>query len=266
MMTHIVSLSGGIGSWYTARIVVDEIAEEDPVVLLFADTLIEDEDTYAFLDAAVKDLGLPLTRIADGRTPWQVFKDERFLGNSRIDPCSKILKRELIDKWVRKRYTPDNCVKYIGIDWTEEHRLTRHRERSKPWVVRAPLCEDRWKHITREHMHAEAARRGLPKQRLYTMGMPHANCGGGCVKAGITHFMRLYDRFPARFAEWEANEQGVIDHLEDLGCAPGTASMLKDRRGGTTKPMTLRELRARIEAKDPTLPKYDWGGCGCAID
>ena len=260
-MTHIVSISGGIGSWYTAKIVCEDIAAPgEAVVLLFADTLIEDRDTYAFLEAGAAALGQTITKVSDGRTPWQVFKDERFLGNSRIDPCSKILKRELIDRWIRGRFQPDTCCKYVGIDWTEVHRFERHSARSAPWKVRAPLCEARWQHITREAMHAAAAAAGLPRQRLYEMGMPHANCGGGCVKAGITHFMRLYDHFPLRYREWEENEEDVRQHIG------ADVSMLKDRRGGTKKPLTLRALRKRIEAGDPTLPKYDWGGCGCAID
>ena len=72
------------------------------------------------------------------------------LGNSRIDPCSAILKRELLDKWVRDRFTPANCVRYVGIDWTEENRFTRHKARLEPWPVRAPLCEEPWNKITKE--------------------------------------------------------------------------------------------------------------------
>ena len=267
MVTHIVSISGGIGSWYTAKIVVEDIQQPgDEVVLLFADTKIEDRDTYKFLEAGARALGVPLTKIQDGRTPWQVFKDERFLGNSRIDPCSKILKRQLIDTWIRERYTPVNCVKYVGIDWTEVHRFEGHAKRSAPWVVRAPLCEERWQSVTREQMHAAAAVAGLPRQRLYEMGMPHANCGGGCVKAGITHFMKLYDKFPERFKEWEENEADVADHIVSLRPEVKRPTILRQQRKGVKEYVSLRELRERIEAGDPTLPKYDWGGCGCAID
>ena len=90
--------SGGVGSWMTARRVVD-MHGTDGLVLLFADTMMEDEDLYRFIVDAAKNIGGEFVRIADGRTPWQVFTDERFLGNTKVDPCSKILKRQLLDKW-----------------------------------------------------------------------------------------------------------------------------------------------------------------------
>src|ERR1019366_4527713 len=101
---HVVMFSGGISSWAAARRVVERYGTAR-VTLLFADTLIEDHDSYRFLAESAYDLGLPVTRIADGRTPWEVFRDERFLGNSRIDPCSKILKRNLCARWIADRFT-----------------------------------------------------------------------------------------------------------------------------------------------------------------
>lgn len=45
-------------------------------------------------------VGGEFIRLADGRDIWQVFRDVKFLGNTRIDPCSRVLKRELMRKWV----------------------------------------------------------------------------------------------------------------------------------------------------------------------
>ena len=39
-------------------------------------------------------------------------------------------------------------------------------------------------------------------------------------------------------------------------------TMLKDRRGGVTKSLSLEALRLRVESGEE-FPKYDWGGCGC---
>ncbi len=257
-MNHVVHLSGGVGSWATGRIVKDEIAQNgDTLTLLFADTLIEDADTYRFLYAAADDLETPLTRIADGRTPWEVFKDNRFLGNTRVDLCSRILKRELLASYLDAHFDPADTINYIGIDWTEVHRLERARPRWEPWKLEAPLVETTF---SKADLLTWAETRGLPRQRLYEMGMPHANCGGGCVKAGQGHFAKLLAQFPERFAEWETNEQTMRDLLGDV-------SILRDRTGGTTKPLTLRQLRKRIETKDTAqLDLFDFGGCGCAID
>ena len=127
-MQRVVMFSGGIGSWGAARRVADQYGT-DGLVLLFTDTLIEDADLYRFLDDAAEDIGVPVTRIADGRTPWEVFADVKFLGNSRVDPCSRVLKRDLADAWLAERYQPENVVVYVGIDWTEVHRFDRMRDR-----------------------------------------------------------------------------------------------------------------------------------------
>lgn len=46
-MQHVVMYSGGIGSWAAAKQVVQQAGAEN-MVLLWADTKIEDEDLYRF--------------------------------------------------------------------------------------------------------------------------------------------------------------------------------------------------------------------------
>ena len=251
-MKHVVMFSGGVASWAAARRVADEHGTAD-LTLLFTDTLTEDEDTYRFLDEAAADVGGTLVKIADGRTIWDVFRDERFLGNSRVDPCSRILKRDLSRKWLEANCDPSDTTVYLGFDWTEEHRYVRAAARWLPWSVEAPMLFPPYR--LRAEMMADAEARGLRTQRLYRLGMDHANCGGGCVKAGQSHFAKLLDVFPARYAEWEANEQSLRDDL-------GNVSILRDRIGGDTGPLTLTALRERIEAGQ-SIPLWEIGGCAC---
>ena len=68
------------------------------------------------------------------------------------------------------------------------------------------------------------------------------------------------------YAEWERNEADVFRHIKETSKRPKINTILKDRRGGVTRSMSLKMLRERIEAGDESLPKYDWGGCGCALD
>lgn len=246
--------SGGVGSWAAAKRVAEDHGTDD-MVLLFTDTLIEDEDTYRFLREAAENVGAPLVEIADGRTPWQVFEDVAFLGNTRADPCSRILKRDLADAWLAENHEPDDVTVYVGIDWSEEHRFTRLAERKLPWRYEAPLCDPPL--LTKDDMHAWAESEGLERQRLYKLGMPHANCGGGCVKMGQGGFARLYQADPCRYAEWERNEERLREQLGDV-------AILRDRRGGDTKPLTLRALRERIES-DRQVDLFDIGGCGCFV-
>ncbi|WP_197684740.1 hypothetical protein [Amycolatopsis keratiniphila] len=85
-MHRVIQWSGGIGSWATAELVVRQ-HPDDEVTLLFAGVLIEDSDLYRFNADASERLGIPITRVCDGRTPFELFRDSRFsemLGSRRV--------------------------------------------------------------------------------------------------------------------------------------------------------------------------------------
>jgi len=294
---HVVSFSGGAGSWAAAKRVAERVPREQ-LTLLFADTLIEDQDTYrVLLEGAANVLGLPrpelltkavldlpelstddphcverkeclaivrsaaawqipgLVWIAEGRHPWEVFEDRRFIGNSSVDPCSRILKREFMDAWRDSNCTPDACVMYVGIDWSEKHRLARMLPLVAPWRYEAPLCEPPYmtKCGVLDWMRSEC----IEPSRGYALGFPHDNCGGFCCKAGIAHFAQLYRVRRSVFDWHEWWEQRLRSQVGDY-------SMLTDRRGGTKKPLTLSALRERIESGEQ-FGSEEWGGCGCAL-
>jgi len=251
---YVVLFSGGAASWAAARRVVESGVPASHVTLLFTDTMTEDEDLYRFLDEAAADIGAPVTRLADGRDIWQVFKDERYLGNTRADPCSRILKRDLSRKWIEANCDPDHTTIVLGFDWTEVHRLDRARRAWEPWYVEAPMTARPYR--LKAEMLADLEARGIRPPRLYGLGFEHNNCGGGCVKAGIGHFAQLLQVFPARYAEWEAKEEKVRQHIG------ADVSILRDRTGGDTSVMTLAALRHDLEA-GASMPLWDIGGCAC---
>lgn len=109
MVKHVVMFSGGAGSWATGKRVVERHGSKD-VTLLYTDTRMEHPDLYRFLIEGAGDIGAPLLILADGRDPWQVFFDVRYLGNTRKDPCSKILKRDLANKWLKDNCNPADTI------------------------------------------------------------------------------------------------------------------------------------------------------------
>lgn len=294
---HVGSFSGGAGSWAALKLVAEQVPHNQ-LTLLFADTIIEDQDTYRMViegaaniyslprpnDLIERALALPeltitdphcierksqldpirtetmrlipgLVWLADGRHPWEVFEDRRFIGNSRADPCSLILKRELMDAWRDANCSPLNTVCYVGIDWSEKHRLERMLPLVVPWRYEAPLCETK---LTKNGVFQWLGREGIALPRAYAMGFPHNNCGGFCVKAGMAHFAHFLRQWPIRFAWhewWERRLRAIV----------GDFSMLADRRGdGKKKVLTLTMLRERIEAGE-CFGDEEWGGCGCAL-
>jgi len=256
-MTHVVFFSSGIGSWAAAKRVVAEYGAER-TKLLFMDTRIEDEDNYRFLRDASENVGAELVTITDGRTPFDVFKDVRFMGNSRVDPCSRVLKREAADSWLATNYTPETCVAYVGIDWTEEHRYTRMAERKLPWVYKAPLTEEPL--LMKAQLLQLARTEGLKPPRMYDYGFQHANCGGFCIKSGQAQFSKLWDTWPERYREMEAKEQDVYAHIG------ATRPFLRVTEDGELRYLTLREFREKYLEDGKQIDLFDWGGCGCFAD
>lgn len=259
MSRHVVMFSGGIASWAAANRVAQEHGTDD-LVLLFTDTLIEDEDVYRFLDEASAQVGGELVRLSDGRNPWEVFHDVRFLGNSRADPCSRILKRELSKKWINENCDPDDSVLYVGIDWTEEHRLGPIQRNWKPYQMVAPLCSPPY--LTRAQIIDLARNEGIEPPRQYAIGFAHANCGGFCIKSGLASFKLLLEAFPKRYRWHEEQEQKLQEYLGK------PVTIMRDRSGGTTTPISMKQFRERIEAEGTNLfdtfeLEHDIGGCGC---
>jgi hypothetical protein len=244
--------SGGVASWAAAKRV--KVKEGDELVLLFADTMMEDEDLYRFLEEAAEDVGGTLVKIADGRTPWEVFKDRRYLGNSRVDPCSRILKRDLIRSWLEENCDPAHTYIYLGIAWDEKHRFDRAKKYWGKWKIKAPLLVQPL--LGKWGMLEQLEKTGIAPPRLYAMGFPHNNCGGFCIKAGMAQFNLLREKFPERYQEHEDKELELQRYLGK------EVTILRDRTGGIATPLSLRDLRLRAEGGDQGDP-YDWGGCGC---
>lgn len=254
---HLVYFSGGICSWYEALLCSLKYGKEG-LVLLFADTKMEDCDLYRFLDEAAENIGAPLVKIADGRTPWEVMRDEKLLANTRMDACSKILKRELLDRWTKQNCAPETTVLHFGMDWTEHDRLQRIKSRKAPWKVEGLAAT--WSPLlSKPQMIKHLKRQGIKPPRLYEMGFPHNNCGGFCVKAGQAHFALLLRTMPERYRYHEEQENKL---RAELGWRQ---TILRDARGGKVKPITLTQFRERLEKMPSLFDEHEWGGCGCAL-
>jgi hypothetical protein len=300
VMKHVAMFSGGIGSWSAARRVAERNGT-DNLTLLFSDTLIEDNDLYRFLiEGAANVFGLTVNPAlsgaprllpqvyedfeerrqqleiirnwamldipglvwqAEGRQPWEVFHKERYLANTRVDPCSKILKREMADRWISDNLEPDSSIIYVGIDWSEAHRYTGLRDRRFAvggWRYEAPMTEPPL--IDKADMLAALEFHGIKVPELYDLGFAHNNCGGFCVKSGMSQFKRLLEVKPELYAYHEAEEERLRQFLNK------DVAILRDRRGGTSKPLTMTALRKRVEAAVVPVPTDEWGGCGCFLD
>lgn len=263
-------------------------AEDSPDYRVAADVPIEEyagnPEWRAFLaDLRARTIdALPeLTWLVEGRDPWEIFRDERFLGNSQKDPCSKIAKRLIADDW-----RMEHCIREgelfgpadvfgVGIGVHERHRFDDGqgggigpRNRAEGWLYHAPIidAEDALRAGGHDHLallYAPLEDFGLATPRLYGFGNVHGNCGGFCIKAGHAHFANRYRRQPERYA-YDAMMERKLGAF--LG---GEYTILTDRRGGEgKKPMSLEQFAARLRAEPGREYEYEpgEGGCGCMID
>lgn len=295
-MKHIIFYSGGLGNWATAKRVAQRHGK-DNMILLFTDTLIEDQDLYRFLlettqniynidqsDLIERTKHIPETShetmedrkehlkqladetrernpnfvwLNDGRDPWDVFKDVRFLGNSRLANCSHELKQKMSKKWIKDHYSHEECVLYLGIDWTEEHRTKAPRKNWAPYQVEYPMCEEPL--ITKIDLAKDLEAEGLERPRLYEWAS-HNNCGGFCVRAGQGHFAELYRNKPKLYKYHEEKEKEMQRFLER------EVTILKRTRDGEKLNLSLEQLRHELEQGGEQVDMFDVGGCGCFVD
>lgn len=148
MTVHVVQFSTGVGSAYTAKLVIDR-NPDDKVLLLFADVARdggewwegEDPDNYRFANDIVEALDVELVTVRDGRGVWGLAAEQRMIPNNRAPFCSRILKHEPCQQWLTDNCDPATTVLHVGIDITEAHRCEPIVSRWAPWQVEFPLMQ-----------------------------------------------------------------------------------------------------------------------------
>ena len=264
-MKYIVNVSSGLASAEALERTIARAGIENTIGV-FADVkghstsehAGEDADNYRFLTDIERWFGIEIVRIVEGRDIWQAMFDARAItlpvGKSKVARCSIDLKRKPIDAWIAARYAPDECVLVAGMDWSEPHRIADFEAARAPYCCWFPLNEAPY--MDKCHLADKWQARGIQPPALYEVGFSHANCGGFCVKAGQAHFALLYRTNKERYlyhAEKEAQFQREINPK---------ATILRDRRGGKTKPMSLYKFAERLE-RGEVYDADEWGGCGC---
>lgn len=239
-MKHVISVGGGLSS--TLELPERVIAEHghENVELVMCRLPNEDPDVWRLAEAVENWLGVKIKMIGLGLTPWDIFFQVRMLGNSRIDPCSRMLKREQILAYMLANYDPANAVLHVGITQEEIDRMVAiHKNWTRNgWRVDAPLANDLA--INRDYLTNKCQRLFGFVPRLYQMGMSHNNCGGACIKAGHAQWARLLWYLPDVYAWWEKNEEKFRREI-------GEYTILSEFR--IKKPLTLRQFRERMQAR-----------------
>ena len=136
----IVMYGGGLTSYEAARRAIDRYGH-DTVEIWFADTRMEDEDLYRFNLDVERLLNHNIRVFSQGLDVWEIFYRERFLGNSRVDPCSKFLKRLPLRRALEKQYPNCSCIS-CGEPWSRSSGETIDVIEIDQTKIKVPVCEN----------------------------------------------------------------------------------------------------------------------------
>ena len=198
MELHVVMFSTGLTSAVVLEMVQKRYGNDNTLALM-TDTKWEDEDNYRFGREVIKHLNAKLEYRADGRTPEDIWLQTRYLVGPTGAPCTRKLKVEQTLKFIREQ---DKEIRlHFGITADEEHRCHGLERRYGAMGVRCefPLLD--CLASNRDLVDRVQKGWGIRRPRMYDLGFKHANCGGRCVKAGVSHFKHLLKIWPDKFTQ-----------------------------------------------------------------
>lgn len=263
---YVISLSGGLASAACAFVAKEAGFRFS---MTFADTTIEDEDLYRFVDDVERTIGQEVIRLKDGRDPWQVFVDRKYIGNTRLAHCSRDLKTAMVKRWMDDNVAPSTKL-VLGMYRDEEDRLITADQNWFPYPVISLLIAKPvsryggplWTSLSPADVEDMICRRyGIRMPRLYSLGFPHNNCGGFCVRAGQGQFATLLARIPQLYAWHEERQEWA---MREIGST--ARPFIRVTRNYETQYLTLRQFREQVEAGTLKPAMYEMGGCGCFVD
>lgn len=189
----VCQFSCGAASAVATKLALAEYGATHDVQIINAFLTNEHEDNRRFALDCEAWFGRPLTVLRDekyGADILQVFHRERFMKGRNGAPCTKLLKRRLLDAWKQP-----GDVMVFGYTAEEVDRLEDFRERNPDRPVIAPLIDAG---LGKEDCKAMVLRAGIELPIMYRLGYDNANCIA-CVKGGEGYFRAIRQDFPDQF-------------------------------------------------------------------
>jgi hypothetical protein len=196
----------------------------------------EHPDNRRFLADCERWFGRAVTVLRDekfGADIIQVFRRKQFMKGPMGAPCSRELKRKLLDDWKQP-----GDVMVFGYTAEEADRLEDFRDRNPDRPVLAPLIDA---HLTKADCKAMVERAGIELPLMYRLGYDNANCIG-CVKGGEAYFRAIANDFPAEF-------EALAQVQDEIG--PG-AFLFRNRKTGER--YSLRDIPPGPMRRNDALP------------
>ena len=191
----VCQFSCGAASAVATKLALAQYSATHDVQIINAFLANEHEDNRRFLLDCQEWFGQEIVQLRDekyGADIIQVFRRERFMKGRNGAPCTKLLKRRLLDTWKEP-----GDVMVFGYTAEEADRLEDFLERNPDRPVIAPLIE---RGLGKADCKAMIQRAGIELPLMYSMGYENANCIG-CVKGGEGYFRAIHEDFPKQFED-----------------------------------------------------------------
>lgn len=234
----VCQFSCGAASAVATKLAIAQYSQHE-LVVVNAYIREEDADNRRFLADCERWFGRDVLVLSDlkyGASTVEVFRRERYMVGPHGAPCSRALKRRLLDSIKRS-----NDIVVFGYDASEADRFDEFRENNPGMRAVAPLIE---RGLMKEDCKAMVERAGIELPLMYRLGYHNANCKG-CVKGGEGYWRAIREDFPDAFAELARVQQ-------DIG--PG-ANFLRHRSGPLKgQRFSLLELPVGPAMRNEALP------------
>jgi hypothetical protein len=195
-MSRIVcQFSCGAASAVATKLALAKYGETHDVQIVNAYIQQEHDDNRRFLSDCEQWFGKKITVLRDekyGASTIEVFRRKQFMASRYGAPCTKELKRRLLDSWKEP-----GDVMIFGYTAEEADRLEDFRDRHPDKPVEAPLIDAG---LGKEDCKAMVLRAGIELPLMYRLGYHNANCIG-CVKGGEGYWRAIREDFPEQFEE-----------------------------------------------------------------
>lgn len=233
----VAQVSCGAASACAWKLAVDRFG--DRVVGVNAFVADEDPDNRRFLADVERWVGRPCIVLRDekyGASAANVWRKKRFIVNKNGAPCSKALKRDVLNAF---RQIGDSIVLGYTADTRDAARLDRYLDANpQDWVI-APLVEEG---LTKQGCFDMVTAAGIDLPLMYRLGYQNANCPK-CPKGGMGYWNRIRITHPENFEE--------MAQLQDL-LGPGSY-FFRDRETGERISLRMLDPNAGRLLEEPSF-------------
>lgn len=193
----VCNFSCGAASAVATKLTIYDNSESE-ILILNAEIAEEHPDNTRFLLDCEKWFGMPVKRVRNEKYNASVMEcilDQKImLSRFGFAPCSKMLKRETLAKYIGPL---DTVVLGYTADKVDADRYDRFLDANNGVDAVAPLIDAG---LTKSDCLQIIISAGIEVPEMYKLGYSNANCIG-CVKGGEGYWNKIRQDFPERFAE-----------------------------------------------------------------